>query len=167
MCRSVVLWRSSNWWVWHRRSARGKGQRSLHPWLYDLSPWNHTCEWEVHNFHSYYSVHGLVKILTTFSCLVLQILLFHLPLTYYLNHVMSHDLYSGRASRCRACCSCISLVLMLPLFLLQCLLYRYMLLPYGTVAILISPGMTWVFLLAIVLIGLAFWSRTKRKRTRN
>ena len=97
---------------------------------------------------------------------VFQILLFHFPLTYYLNHVMSHDLYSGRVSCCHTCCSRISHVVMAMLLLFQLLHYRHMVVPYGKMAVLISPGMTWVFLLALGLIGMAFWTRTKSRRTR-
>ena len=117
-------------------------------------------------------VHGILQVSSVLYTKInvlyaefLQILLFYFPLTYYLNHVMSHDFLNGRGCS-TYCCSCCCHIVMVFLLLFQCLQYRNMVVPYGLMATLVSPGMTWVFLMALILIGMAFWTRSKHRRTR-
>ena len=72
----------------------------------------------------------------------LQILFWYIPLTFYLNHLLSPSSSSSSPS----CCGCCSSLLCHSLMLL-CLVYHwrwyYTFVPYGPLALIVSPGVFW------------------------
>lgn len=163
----MVFWRDYNWCVWFNQRSWSRHWRAFHTWVHDVPSWLHTSE-SVYCTSYMFLLLCCLKVSAPcdfFLLLFLQILLFYFPLTYYLNHVMSYDSLNGRGLFSH-CCSCCSHMMMVLVLLFQCLQYRNMVIPYGPMATLISPGMTWVFLMALILIGVALWTRSKHGRTR-
>ena len=92
-----------------------------------------------------------------------QTLLFQVPLIYYLNWVLSREL-NGHGRCCcipTLLCSLLCHVIMIVSLLLQC---GFILAssPYGIVAVLVSPGVSWAVPLSLILIIRAFRTPIKR-----
>ena len=78
-----------------------------------------------------------------------QLLLWYIPLTCYLNSLLS----PSRSQRPSTCCPfIIHHSLMLPLFLLHCIIWSRELSPYGTIVFIVSPGVTWTIPMSIYLV---------------
>ena len=88
---------------------------------------------------------------------IFQVLLFQLPLIYCLNHLMSHDRHaSGGKNSLYGCCHSFYHVVIVVLSLAFQCLTTISIVPYGLIALVLCPGITWSIPLSVALIWRAF-----------